>query len=244
MKILIFGANSTIAKELQRIWASQGHSLLLIGRNLEQTEKIAADLNVRGASAATPVIKDLLDFKDADAFVQKLWQQYQGFDLVFMAHGLLGTQKKDEQCTIDTFKILDSNFNSHCAFLTPIANLMEQRKKGIIAVITSVAGDRGKQSNYIYCAAKAGKIAFLSGLRNRLFSSGVSVVELRLGFVDTAMTAELKKGALWVKPDKIAQAIDTAIEKKKDIVYLPKIWFLIMMIIKNIPEFIFKRLKL
>lgn len=244
MKALIFGANSTIAKEVQKIWAAQGYSLVLVGRDQEKLNRVAADLQVRGAKSVSVAAKDLLSFQDADAFVNTLWSQYQGFDLVFMAHGVLGNQREDERSAQTSLNILESNFLSHCAFLTPIANLMEQAGKGTIAVITSVAGDRGKQSNYIYCAAKAGKIAFLSGLRNRLFSKGVHVIDLRLGFVDTEMTKDFKKGALWAKPEAVAAAINKSIELKKDVVYLPKIWRLIMLIIKSVPEYVFKKLHL
>lgn len=244
MKVLVFGANSTIAKELQKIWALKGYSLVLVGRDQEKLNTIAQDLKVRGASSVVGVTKDLLDFSDADKFVSELWESHGGFDLAFMAHGVLGDQREDEKSVAKTLEIIEANFVSHAAFLTPLANLFEKAGRGTIAVISSVAGDRGKQSNYIYCAAKAGKIAFLSGLRNRLYSKGVSVVDLRLGFVDTAMTAHFKKGALWAQPEQIAKGISSAIENQRDIVYLPKIWFLIMLIIRNIPEFIFKKLKL
>ncbi len=244
MKILVFGANSTIAKELQKIWAGQGHSMVLVGRDSEKLSRVGQDLKVRGATLVETVEKDLLDFSDADKFIEALWENYDGFDLVFMAQGILGDQREDEKSAEKSLRILESNFISHAAFLTPLANLFEKAGQGTLAVITSVAGDRGKQSNYIYCAAKAGKIAFLSGLRNRLYSKGVHVIDLRLGFVDTAMTAQFKKGALWAKPESVAKAIHSSIENKEDVVYLPKIWFFIMMIIRNIPEVLFKRLKL
>lgn len=243
MKIIVFGATSTIAKEVQKIYASRGDELWLIGRNETELQSISADLRVRGAKTHF-VVQNLAEFQKADQFVGNLWNQAGGFDLCFMAHGILGSQKEDERSSIATLSILDSNMNSHIAYLTPMANLMEGVARGNIAVITSVAGDRGKQSNYIYCAAKAGKIAFLSGLRSRLFKSNVSVTDLRLGFVDTAMTAQFKKGALWAKPDVIARKIVESIDARRDVVYLPKIWCLIMLIIRSIPEFIFKKLNL
>lgn len=244
MKILVFGANSTVAKEIQKIWAQNGHEMALIGRDLEILERTADDLRVRGAKSVTAIQKNLMDFADADEFVRQIWNAGNGYDLVFMAHGELGSQQDDIKSAGDTRKILEANFISHISFLTPIANLMEEAKHGAISVITSVAGDRGKQSNYIYCSAKAGKIAFLSGLRNRLFFSGVTVTEIRMGFVDTKMTANYKKGALWANPQKVALAINDAINARKDIVYIPRIWFLIMTIIKSIPEVLFKRLRL
>lgn len=244
MKILVFGANSTVAKELQKIWAQNGHEMTLIGRDSDVLKRIASDLVVRGARSVKVVQKDLMEFDDADDFVRSIWNVGNGYDLVFMAHGVLGSQQDDLKAAEDTIKIIEANFLSHVSFLTPIANLMEESRNGAIAVITSVAGDRGKQSNYIYCSAKAGKIAFLSGLRNRLFPSNVAVTEIRMGFVDTKMTENFEKGALWASPEKVAVAIDSAIQNRKDIVYIPKIWFFIMSIIKSIPEVLFKRLKL
>lgn len=244
MKILVFGASSTIAFEVEKIWSNNQNELVLVGRDESKLNRIANDLKIRGAKQVYTYIKDLLHYEDADEFVNSLWIKHSGFDVVFMAHGVLGEQRSDEKKAVDTVQIINANFVSHAAFLTPIANLMEKQGYGKIAVITSVAGDRGKQSNYIYCSAKAAKIAFLSGLRNRLFPAGISVTELRLGFVETAMTEHFKKGALWAKPDKIAKCISSSIDNKKDIVYLPKIWFFIMLIIKNIPEFLFKKLKM
>ena len=121
---------------------------------------------------------------------------------------------------------------------------MEERKYGCIAVISSVAGDRGRQSNYIYGTAKGALTLFLQGLRNRLARSNVQVLTLKPGFVDTPMTAHLKKGLLFVSPETIAKGILRSIQKKKNEVYLPWFWYFIMKIIKTIPEFIFKRMKL
>lgn len=244
MRVLVFGATSTIAQDLQKIWASRGYRLILIGRNLEKLNLIKDDLVVRGAKSVEILKQDMLEFQNAEQLTSQVWHMHSGLDIAFFAHGVLGDQRSDEKSVEKTMKILDANLNSHIAYLTPLANLFEEQGRGSIAVISSVAGDRGKQSNYIYCAAKAGMIAFLSGLRNRLFSKGVHVIDLRLGFVDTAMTAQFKKGALWVKSPAMAKMIDQAIQTKKDVAYLPKVWFLIMLIIKSIPEFLFKRLKL
>lgn len=244
MKILIFGATSTIAQELQKLWASQGHSLILIARDKKALEAITQDLRVRSSAVVTAVYKDLLETDGADGFIEDLWRQHDGFDWVFMAHGILGHQREDEKSFQRTLEILKSNFISHVAFLTPIAQKMSKAKKGLIAVITSVGGERGKQSNYIYGAAKSGKIAFLSGLRNRLFFNHVQVIDLRLGFVDTKMTKDFKKGLLWISPKHAAALIHNAMEKRKDIAYIPGFWRLIMMIIRSIPESLFKKLKL
>lgn len=243
MKALVLGATSTIAQELQKIWALRGSTLVLVARNHEELERIGKDLEVRGARVHL-MAHDLLDYKNAESLVNEAWSKCEDISVVFMAHGILGDQRSDERSVGATIKIIDSNFNSHISYLTAVANKMEAQGFGKIAVITSAAGDRGKQSNYIYGAAKAGKIAFLAGLRNRLFAKGISVTDLRLGFVDTAMTVNFKKGPLWAKPEPVAQSIDKAILAGKDVVYIPKIWWMIMFIIRSIPEFIFKRLKL
>lgn len=136
------------------------------------------------------------------------------------------------------------NFVSAASLLSHLANLMEKRRGGTIAVISSVAGDRGRQSNYVYGAAKAGLSAFASGLRNRLQKSGVSVVTIKPGFVDTPMTAHVKKGPLFATPEAVARGIVKAIDRRKDVVYVPGFWRPIMWLIRSIPERIFKRLSL
>jgi short-subunit dehydrogenase len=132
------------------------------------------------------------------------------------------------------------------SLLTPLANQFASKGRGLLAVISSVAGDRGRQSNYVYGAAKSGLDAYLQGLRNRLFKSGVQVLTIKPGFVDSPMTAHIegRGGALWAQPEDIAQGIVKAIEKRKDVVYLPGFWALIMLIVRSVPEWLFKRLSL
>ena len=146
-----------------------------------------------------------------------------------------------EMCIRDSINI---NFTSVAGFITILANYFEKMGEGTIAVISSVAGDRGRQSNYIYGAAKGGVTKFLQGLRNRLSQKNIQVLTIKPGLVDTPMTAHLPKNPLYVKPDFVAKSIIRAIEKKKDVIYVPEYWRLIMWVIIHIPEFIFKRLKL
>jgi short-subunit dehydrogenase len=156
----------------------------------------------------------------------------------------LGDQKACEQDFSLAEKEIRTNFLSCVSLLTLISNEMEKEKAGTIAVISSVAGDRGRQSNYIYGSAKGALNLFLQGLRNRMYPLGVRVLTIKPGFVDTPMTAAFKKNILFAKPDQIARGIVKAIDRKKDVVYLPFFWWGIMAIIKAIPEWIFKRLKL
>lgn len=243
MKILVFGAQSTIAVELQKIWAlREDVQIVIVGRSEDKLKSISQDLLVRGAKCEF-VVLDLCKFREVKDEVARLWSTYCGFDLVFLAHGVLGEQNEDEKEVSRTVHILESNFVSHVVILTLLANLMEKQKFGTIAVITSVAGLRGKRSNYIYATAKAAKITFLQGLRARMFKFGVKVVDLRLGFVDTNMTKNFKKGFLWASPVDVAKTIDVAISRGKNVAYVPRFWVFIMAIVMSIPEAIFKRIQ-
>lgn len=243
-KILIIGATSAIAQEVAKIYAHENAELFLWGRNSQMLEIISQDLKVRGAAKVTTLSHDLNDFSCHEKFIADIWNQLARVDVTLLAHGILGNQKKAEEDQTELLHILNSNFVSHASLLTFIAQKMKQQGSGTIAVISSVAGDRGRQSNYVYGSAKAAKTAFTDGLRNKLFQFGVHVLNIKLGFVDTPMTKEIKKGLLWATAPAIAKGIVAAVEAKKDTVYLPFFWRYIMLIIKSIPERIFKRLKL
>jgi decaprenylphospho-beta-D-erythro-pentofuranosid-2-ulose 2-reductase len=163
---------------------------------------------------------------------------------VLISHGSLPDQalcERNFDAAIEAFNI---NALSVISLLSYIVKPMQERRKGCIAVVTSVAGDRGRQSNFIYGAAKAMVSTYLQGLRGRLFPHNVAVVDIKPGFVDSPMTAHLPKGALWAQPEQIAQRIVRAVEKKRTTIYAPGFWRLIMIIVCSVPEFIFKRLKL
>ena len=162
-------------------------------------------------------------------------------DVALIAHGTLPDQEEVEGDYAAVEQVLHTNFLTYASLLTVFANYFEEQKRGTIAAITSVAGDRGRRSNYVYGSAKAGASTFVDGLRGRLTESGVHVVNIKPGMVDTPMTAHLKKGALFAKPAAVASGIVSAINKKKNTVYVPGYWRLIMCIIRSIPEFIFKK---
>ena len=166
-----------------------------------------------------------------------------GVDIVLLAHGTLSNQESCEQSVEETMAEIQTNALSTISLLTLIANRFETRKLGTIAVISSVAGDRGRASNYVYGSAKAMVTVFTSGLRQRLFKSNVSVVTVKPGFVDTPMTADFKKGLLWVKPSLIANKIVRAVDRRRSEIYAPAFWFLVMIIIKIVPMWIFKRMR-
>lgn len=243
-KILIFGASSAIARETARRFARDGDRLFLVGRNEEKIQAVSRDLSVRGAGKAEYFLADLNDIGLHEMLIQKAIASLGGLDTVLIAHGSLPDQKRCEKDYRLAEAEFRTNFLSVVSLLTPIANLFEAQGGGTIAVISSVAGDRGRRSNYVYGTAKGAVSLFLQGLRNRLHGKGVHVLTVKPGFVDTPMTADLQKNALFANPEDVARGIYRAIAGKKDIVYLPGYWRFIMAVVRHIPESIFKRLGL
>jgi decaprenylphospho-beta-D-erythro-pentofuranosid-2-ulose 2-reductase len=240
-KILVIGATSAIAEHCARIWAGRGDALYLVARNEERLKTIAADLKVRGAANTHCHCMDLNDMGSHAAMLDAAEGAMGGVDTVLIAHGTLSNQKACEQSVEETLTEINTNALSTIGLLTHIANRFETKQAGTIAVISSVAGDRGRASNYVYGSAKAMVTAFTSGLRQRLYKSNVAVVTIKPGFVDTPMTASFKKGRLWAKPTAVAAKIVRAIDKRKDEVYVPAFWWVIMAVIKAIPIKLFKR---
>jgi len=244
-RILIVGATSAIAEATARIFAQRGDCIYLVGRKAERLESIAADLKVRGASVVGVEAMDANELAAHEPMLVRAEQSLGALDTVLIAHGTLSDQKACEASAELTVHELSTNGVSAVALVTLIAQRFESRRSGTIAVISSVAGDRGRQSNYVYGSAKALLSAFLSGLRQRLSKSGVAVITIKPGFVDTPMTAALAKGGpLWAKPQQVAAGIVKAIDRSASVAYLPWFWWPIMMIIRHIPERIFVRLKL
>lgn len=243
-KILIIGATSAIAEATARRWAAGGNALFLVARNAARLETIAADLRVRGAASVASLAMDANDTAAHAAMLDAANDALGGLDVALIAHGTLPDQKACERSVEVTLQEIATNGLSVIALATLLGEKFESQGSGTLAVIGSVAGDRGRQSNYVYGAAKGLVGLFLQGLRNRLDRKGVQVLTIKPGFVDTPMTAAFKKGALWAQPDDIAAGILRAIAKKRDVVYLPGFWRLIMLIIRHIPEFIFKKLSL
>ena len=243
-RILIVGATSAIAEATARLFAANGDALFLTARNQERLAAIAADLRIRGAQAETYAL-DINRLDEHEPMLNEAVRRIGGLDAALIAHGTLPDQANCQQSVSATLEALQTNALSTIAILTLLANRFEQQGQGVLAVISSVAGDRGRQSNYVYGAAKAAVSTFLQGLRNRLHPAGVQVLTIKPGFVDTPMTAHIEsKGPLWAQPQAVAQGIFRAIERRSDTVYLPWFWRWIMLIIRLIPEPLFKRLKL
>lgn len=244
MRILILGATSALAHETAKNFAKDGASFVLVARSSEKLQTVADDLKVRGAQQIETLVANLSDLTRHQEIVESALAPFSGLDMVLIAYGTLGDQKLSEQSVEVTLQEFTNNCTSVISLLTLLANYFEQQRRGCIAVISSVAGDRGRQSNYVYGAAKAGISAFLSGLRNRLAKSRVAVVTVKPGTVDTPMTAHMRKGLLFADPKTVGQGIYMAMLKRKDVVYLPGYWRPIMWIIKSIPESRFKKLNI
>lgn len=243
-KVLIIGGTSGIAQALASQLAAAGADLYLLGRSEPKLELVAANIKSHHGKDVRTAVANFDDFAAHAPAVDQAVSVLGGLDVVFLCHGSLGDQKACEK----DFKLAEAEFRTNClgamSFLSHLANYFEQKRTGQIVAISSVAGDRGRQSNYIYGASKAGLTAYLQGLRNRLHASGVKVLTVKPGFVDTPMTAHLKKGLLMASPDKVARDILRAAEKDCCVLYTPWFWRWIMLIIKCIPEKVFRRLKL
>lgn len=243
-KVLVIGATSAIAEAAARVYAARGARIYLVARNAERLQNIADDLRIRGAAGTEYAILDVNATERHEAAVDAAWQAFSGIDVVLVAHGTLPDQRECEASVSVALAEFATNATSTIALLTLLANRMQAVGKGSIAVISSVAGDRGRASNYLYGAAKAAVTTFLSGLRQRLAKHGVNVVTIKPGFVDTPMTKDFKKGLLWAQPASVAHGIVKAIDRRRSVVYLPWFWAGIMLIIRSIPEPVFKRIQL
>jgi decaprenylphospho-beta-D-erythro-pentofuranosid-2-ulose 2-reductase len=240
--ILILGASSDIAKALARRYAKEKYNFYLAGRNIEELKKDAADLSIRYGVQAVAVPFDMTSFTSHAAFYASLEPKPTG---IICVAGYLGEQKRAEQNFEEAYKIMATNFTGCVSILNIVANELEAARAGFIIGISSVAGDRGRASNYLYGSAKAGFTTYLSGLRNRLSKAGVQVITVKPGFVNTKMTEGLSLNpALTAKPDEVAKDIYNAQVKGKDIIYTKWFWRYIMLIITSIPEKIFKKLSL
>jgi decaprenylphospho-beta-D-erythro-pentofuranosid-2-ulose 2-reductase len=243
-QILIIGATSAIATACARRWAMEGATFFLVGRTEEKLGQVADDLSARGATVHTHLL-DLNNLEQHSAMLDECFAKMGQVDVALIAHGTLPDQKACEQNAQQALQEFTNNGLSVIALLTDLANRMEAQKSGCIAVISSVAGDRGRPSNYLYGAAKSAVTTFCSGLRGRLCKSGVQVLTIKPGFVDTPMTQGLALPRLLLAtPEKVAQDIVRAVEKRQDNLYTPWFWRFIMLIIIHIPGPIFKRLGL
>ncbi len=240
--VLILGAGSDMAVAIARKYASESYAIQLAARRPEQLHALQQDLQIRHNTTATTHAFDATDFDSHAAFYQSLPVKP---EIVICVFGYLGDQEKGQRDWQEASRILHTNYTGAVSILNVVAEDMAARKSGTIIGISSVAGERGRMSNYLYGSAKAGFTAYLSGLRNRLFHTGVHVMSVQPGFVNTRMTENLSlPPLLTAQPEQVAKDVFKAAAKKKNVIYTKWFWRYIMLIIRNIPEFIFKKLKL
>jgi decaprenylphospho-beta-D-erythro-pentofuranosid-2-ulose 2-reductase len=240
--VLILGARSDMAMAIAHSFAKAGYDIQLAARNADRLAADISDIELRYQVAVTQHEFDALNTASHDSFVDALPKLP---TVVVCAVGYMGEQTDSEQDVLAAATVMRSNYEGPASILSVLANRFEQRGSGCIVGISSVAGERGRATNYVYGSAKAGFTAFLSGLRNRLAKKGVHVVTVLPGFVATKMTAGMDLPAkLTAQPERVAEAVFDAVLKQRNVVYVNLIWQLIMMIIRNIPEWVFKRMKI
>jgi NAD(P)-dependent dehydrogenase (short-subunit alcohol dehydrogenase family) len=245
--VVVIGAGSGIARALCQRLAARKCRLVLAGRNVEDLSALAADLRIRHEAAVDVERFDALEFGSQSEFADRCRELCQGrIDVVVVCYGLLPEPAGAAASPESIQRTIDVNFTSVALLLEKFATMMESQRGGCLAAISSVAGDRGRQSNYIYGAAKAGLSTFLDGLRNRMFRVGVHVLSIKPGFVDTPMTLGKinPRSPLVASPDRVARDIDRALLRRENVLYTPWFWWPIMKVIGLIPEPIFKRLGL
>ena len=239
---LILGARSDIAMAIVHRLAKEGYDIQLAARNADGLAADRSDIELRYRGSVTQHEFDALNAASHEAFVEDLSVMP---DIAVCAVGYMGEQAENERDTQAASLVMRSNYEGPASILAVLANRFEQRGSGCIVGISSVAGERGRATNYVYGSAKAGFTAFLSGLRNRLAKKGVHVVTVLPGFVATKMTEGMDLPAkLTAQPKEVAGAVLKAVQKKQNVIYVKPIWQLIMMIIRNIPERAFKGMKI
>ena len=243
--VAILGSTSAIARAVAVAFGRQGYSVILAARDPEENETVAADVRARCGVEAHAVPLEAEDFESHAEFLEKcLDLAGDSLEGVVLCFGYMENQATAQSDFRVARRIVDVNYTATISLLERFAGYFEQRKSGFIAGVSSVAGDRGRQSNYIYGSSKAGMTTYLEGLRNRLYHAGVHVTTIKPGFVDTKMTFGLPGLFLVASPEKAGQDILRAIRKRKNVAYVPWFWRYIMFIFQHVPEFIFKRTKI
>ncbi len=243
-RIVLFGATSAIAEACARRWAAEGARLCLVGRDAARLERIAADLRLRGATEVALEAQDLAASADFGDLLDRLWSRWDGIDLALLAQGSLIDQARAEREPDYAGRELAFNAGACLLLLLDLANRFAAQGEGCLAAIGSVAGDRGRAGNYLYGAAKAALATAMSGLEQRLAPRGVRVLAIKPGWVDTPMTADFAKGALWVGPDRVARDIVRAVRRgRSGVIYTPAFWRPIAWAVRALPGWLFRRLR-
>ena len=243
--VLVLGATSAIASAYCRRIAPSGARFVLVGRNLGRLESVKLDLEARGATDAVAISSDLADMADCAGRFAAFTEGVGKPDEVIVAYGVLGRQEEAETSAEETRRIIDVNFTSAALWLQVAAAELVGDKPRSLVVIGSVAGDRGRRSNYVYGSAKAGLDAFAEGLAHRLHGGNVHVLTVKPGLVDTPMTAHIdRSGPLWATPERVAADIERALRGRKRVLYTPWFWRPIMFVVRTVPRALFYRTRL
>jgi decaprenylphospho-beta-D-erythro-pentofuranosid-2-ulose 2-reductase len=243
-RVLILGATSGIARETSRCFAAEGARLFLVARDSPKLAAVAADLKVRGAQAVETYEADLAAYSDHAAIISRAASAWQGLDAALIAHGTLPDQTLVENDLAALREALDTNYFSTASLSMQLADVFEKQRSGVLAVIGSVAGDRGRRSNYVYGSAKAAIATFVAGLRLRLLPAGVQVVLIKPGWVRTPMTQQLPQNFLYISAEQAGRSVHKAMTSPTAVVYLPWYWRWIMAIVQIVPERLFVKLNL
>jgi decaprenylphospho-beta-D-erythro-pentofuranosid-2-ulose 2-reductase len=246
-RIVVLGALSAVGQAAARLWAAEGARLLLVGRSPERLSQVAQDLRARGAAECRTLCMDLAAVVDAPAEIERIASMTSGpIDAILICYGVLGDQSLAEKEFDKARAILDVNFVSAAAWSMAVADQFEKQGGGVLVVLCSVAGDRGRQSNYIYGAAKGGLTILVQGLAHRLARTKARAVAIKLGMVDTPMTAHMPKGgALWSTPEQVARRIKSVVDRGAGpVVYVPSYWRWIMSVIRAMPAPLFHKTRL
>ncbi len=243
-KVIVFGGASAIAVEVEKLFALEEAELCLLDLKLSRLETVKKDIIARSKTRIELLEFNALDFEAHQQTFEKAVELLGGVDIVLIAYGTLPNQSEMEQDNLKAIREFNVNGLSVISLSTVVSNYFEKVGKGTLAVISSVAGDRGRKSNYLYGSAKGATSLFLQGLRNRLSSTGVNIITIKPGMVATPMTANMPKSFLFSKAEAVGRGIYNAINNGKDIAYVPGFWRCVMLVIKLIPEFIFKKMNL
>ncbi len=244
-RVIILGALSAIAIATARLYAKEGAALLLVARNASRLDALAADLKARGAAMVETAVVDLEAEAMSAPVLMAGWKRRLGcLDHVHLIYGYLGTQAQATASPAELARITASNYASAVQWCEAAANIFREQKSGSLVAVSSVAGDRGRQSNYAYGAAKGGLALYVQGLAHSLAPTGARAVAVKPGFVDTPMTDGLKKGGpMWASPEQVGRILRRAADRGGPLQYAPGKWRLVMMIIRSVPAFIFHKTK-
>lgn len=243
-RVLIIGATSPLARYMAYEFAKRGDSLFLAARDVEELERTANDVRIRFESTVYCGQFDAVAVDQHEAFLQSVLETMGGLDGVVWVAGTMEGLEEAFHRPHAVKRIIDVNFTGAASLLTLCADVMERQGVGFLAGVSSVAGDRGRGQNYPYGAAKGGFSLFLQGLRNRLSKKGVQVTTIKPGFVDTRMTWGRDKLPFLASPQRVAAESVQAILKGRDVAYVPTVWWLVMLVIRSIPERVFKKMNI